>query len=277
MPRVVKTKIEVEGMVHEETVVVEREEPRAWEADHEFDVVGKPTNRVDGRERVTGAAKYTYDIHPPGLLYAAVLRSPHPHARILRVDTAAAEAVPGVRAVLSLNNAPDIPWYAGASKLFDSVARFIGEEVAVVAADDLDTARDATEAIEVEYEALPFVTNIEEARRPGAPSIHPSGNIITSDDDEEEQGELYVRGDVAKGFSSADVIVERTFRTPTALHNSFETHGAVAMWEGEELTIWESTQYVFGVRSRVASSLKMPVSSVRVISEYMGGGFGSKW
>src|SRR5437870_12504218 len=118
MVKVVKTRVEIEGEVHEETVVVEQDEPQAWEAGREFGVVGKPLNRVDGRDRVTGAAKYTYDAHPPGMLYAAVLRSPHPHARIVSLDTSEAEKLAGVRAVLSRANAPDIPWHSGVSKLF---------------------------------------------------------------------------------------------------------------------------------------------------------------
>ncbi len=273
MARIVKTKIEVEGRVYEETVVVDGEEPPVWEEGREFTQVGKPANRVDGRERVTGAAKYTYDVQPAGMLYAAVLRCPHPHARLVSLDTSEAEKLPGVRAVLSKENAPDIGWYGGAGKLFDEELRFAGEEVAVVAADDLDTARDALKLITVEYETLPFVTDLEAAARPGAPQVHPQGNVLKNDG---EEGELYTRGDVDKGFKSADVVVEATYRTPTALHNSFETHGAAAAWEGDELTIWESTQYLFGVRGRVATSLKVPLSKVRVISEFMGGGFGSK-
>ena len=274
MVRVVKTRVEIEGRIHEETVVVERDEPQAWEAGHEMKVVGQPLSRVDGRERVTGAAKYTYDMHPPGTLQCAVLRSPHPHARILSVDTSAAEKLPGVRAVLSLNNAPGISWYGGNSRLFDNVVRFVGEEVVAVAADDMDTARDALKLVKVEYEPLPFTTDLQEAVKPGAPQIHPEGNVLKQADGSE--GDLYSRGDVQAGFKQADVTVERTYSTPTALHNSFETHGALAMWEGEELVLWESTQGIFGVRSRVATCLNMPVSKVRVISEYVGGGFGSK-
>jgi len=274
MAKVVKTRVEIEGEIHEETVVVEGDEPEAWEAGHNFTIVGRPLNRVDGRERVTGAARYTYDIQLPGMLYAAMLRSPHPHARVIRLDTSEAERLPGVRAVLSSNNAPDIPWHSGVSKLFGDVVRFVGDEVAAVAADDLETARDALKLIKVEYEPLPFVVDLEEAARPGAPRIHPQGNILKHEGGRES--ELYTRGDIDAGLKSADVVVERTYRTPTALHNSFETHGAVAMWEADELTVWESTQYLFGVRSRLASVLKIPVSKVRVICEYMGGGFGSK-
>src|SRR5207253_6191131 len=123
------------------------------------------------------------------------------------------------------------------SKLFGDEVRFAGEEIAAVAADDLDTARDALRLVRVEYELLPFVTDVEEAVKPGAPQVHPKGNILKDDDGHERSGggEVYTRGDIDKGFKSADVIVEHTYRTPTALHNSFETHGAVAMWEGDEL------------------------------------------
>lgn len=272
MTRVIKTKVDIEGRVHEETVVVEGDEPQAWEEGREFAVVGKSVNRVDGRERVTGAARYTYDVSLPGMLHAAVLRSPHAHARIVSIDTSQAEQLPGVRAIVTRENA-DVDWYGDAGKLFDSTLRFIGDDVAAVAADDLDTAHDALRLINVEYEVLPAMLTIEEAVRPGAPEIHPRGNIIQHNG---HNGELYSRGSVEKGFKSAEVIVEGTYRTSTQLHNSLETHGSVAMWEGEELTIWESTQYIFGVRERVAKALQMPLSKVRVICEYMGGGFGSK-
>ena len=274
MTRVVKTRVEIEGRIYEETVVVEGDEPAPWEEEREFKFVGKPTNRVDGRERVTGAAIYTYDVHPAGMLYASVLRSPHPHARIVSIDISKAEALAGVRAVICSNNCPDIAWYGGVSKLFDTTLRFIGEEVAAVVADDLDTARDALKLIQVEYEILPFLSSIEAAARPGAIQIHPQGNVLKASNGQE--GELYARGDVDQALKNADVVVEGTFRTSTQLHNSLETHGSVAMWQGDELTIWESTQYIFGVRDRVATALQIPLSKVRVICEYMGGGFGSK-
>ncbi|MDQ6693403.1 MAG: xanthine dehydrogenase family protein molybdopterin-binding subunit [Chloroflexota bacterium] len=274
MVKVVKTKVEVEGSVHEETVVVERDEPQVWGVDQKFQFIGKPLNRVDGRQRVTGSARYTYDIQPPGMLYAAVLRCPHPHARLLSVDTSEAEKLPGVRAVISRNDAPSIPWYGGHSSLFPDLLRYRGEEVAAVCADDHDTARDALKLIKAEYEQLEAVTDMEKAALPNAPQIHPQGNVLKDKDG--NRGETYKRGDIDKGFKDADVVVEGTYRTPTALHNSFETHGCVTMWEGDELTVWESTQYMFGVRGRVATSLGMPLSKVHVISEFMGGGFGSK-
>jgi CO/xanthine dehydrogenase Mo-binding subunit len=274
MTRVVKTRVEIEGRIHEETVVVEGDEPPAWEEGREFKLVGKPTSRVDGRERVTGSATFTFDVHPAGMLYAGVLRSPHPHARIVKIDISKAEALAGVRAIICSSNCQDIPWYSGASKLFDTTLRFIGEEVAAVAADDLDTALDALKLIDVQYEILPFLTDIEAAARPGAIQIHPHGNVLKAGNGQE--GEQYARGDVDSALKNAEVVVEGTFRTSTQLHNSLETHGSVAMWQGEELTIWESTQYIFGVRDRVATALQIPLSKVHVICEYMGGGFGSK-
>jgi xanthine dehydrogenase YagR molybdenum-binding subunit len=272
LTRVIKTKVEIEGRIHEETVVIEEEEPAPWQEGREFQVVGKGVSRIDARERVTGSARYTYDVVLPGMLHAAVLRSPHAHARLLSIDTSRAESLPGVRAVLTRHNAPDIRWY-GIGKLLDSTLRFVGEEVAVVAADDLDTAREALRLIDAQYEVLPALFDLQEASRPGATQIHPNGNVLKSDG---REGELYSRGDLAKGFKQADLVVEGTFSTSTQLHNSFETHGSVASWEGDELTIWESTQYIFGVRDRVALALDIPLSRVRVICDYMGGGFGSK-
>lgn len=272
MTRVIKTKVEIEGRIHEETVVVDDDEPTPWQDGREFKVVGTGVNRIDARERVTGGAFYTFDISLPGMLHAAVLRSPHAHCRIVSIDTTRAENLPGVRAVLSSSNSPDITWY-GISKLFDTTLRFAGEEVAVVAADDLDTARDAIGLIQVEYETLPAILDIEEASRPGASEIHPRGNVLKSDGHE---GDLYSRGDVKKGFEQADLIVEGKFTTSTQLHNSLETHGSVVRWEGDELTIWESTQYIFGVRDRVSTALDIPLSRIHVICDYMGGGFGSK-
>ena len=119
MTRVIKTKVEIEGRIHEETVVIDEDEPSPWQEGREFKVVGKSTDRIDARERVTGAAHYTYDVVLPGMLHAAVLRSPHPHCNIISIDTSKAERLPGVRAILTKDNAPDINWYGGMSKLFE--------------------------------------------------------------------------------------------------------------------------------------------------------------
>jgi xanthine dehydrogenase YagR molybdenum-binding subunit len=253
--------------------VVENGTGEAWPKNGHFTVVGKPLPRVEGHLKVTGHAEYAYDVRLTGQLYAKVLRSPHPHARIVRIDTSEAEALNGVRAVLSRQTTPDISWFKDA-ELFSEVVRYVGDEVAAVAADSEEIAEDALRLIEVEYEVLPFVVDPGPALEPGAPQIHPER--------EEAKGNIggkvaeYERGDVAAGFASADVVVEQTYVTQAALHNCMEPHGCTAAWEGDYLTLWDSTQSIFDVRQTVAEKLKLPEHRVRVIKQFMGGGFGSK-
>jgi xanthine dehydrogenase YagR molybdenum-binding subunit len=270
MPQLVRRMVEFEGRLEERTVALEGNDLPVWRADQSFAVVGTPATRVDGPERVSGTATYTADLYPAGLLHGVVLRSPHAHARIRRLDIAAAEDAPGVRMVLSSLNAPKIPWYNGLSWLFDTELRYAGDEVAVVIADDPAAARDALELIEVEYEVLPHVVDPEDALRPGAPQVHASGNIRGGEPD------VYVRGDPERGLADADVRIDLRVETPDVLHHSMETHVSVAQWTGDKLTIWDSTQHIFGVRREVADCLKVPIDHVRVLSPFMGGGFGSK-
>ena len=180
MVRVVRTKVTVEGRVHEETVIIEGEEPPPWEDSAALRTVGQAIPRVDGRERVTGAARYTYDIQLPGMIYGAILRSPHAHARIKRLDIAAAAALPGVRAVLCAENAPGINWYGKVSRLFDTTLRFVGDEVAAVAADSLEIALAALALITVEYEVLPAVLDPEAAMQPGARASTPTATCCAT-------------------------------------------------------------------------------------------------
>ncbi len=270
MARVIKTKVEFEGRFYEKVIVVEGEDIPPWDRDQRFSLVGKPIPRVDGAERVTGTAKYTHDFFLPGMAYGKILRSPHAHARIKRLDTEKAENLPGVYAVLSRSNTPEIPWKMGQTFLFDEILRYAGEEVACVIAETEEICSDAVRMIEVEYETFPFVLDPLEALAPGAPKVHETGNLF------EGEPEIYERGDINSGFAQADVIAEGEFRTQTALHNSMETHGSVAFWEGEILTIWDSTQHIFGVRDQIAQALGLSQHHVRVIKQYMGGGFGSK-
>lgn len=269
MARVVKTQIEQEGHVIEERVLVEGPELGAWPQQADLEVVGKSPPRVDGFERVTGRATYTYDVRPRGMLWGKVLRCPHAHARIKKIDTSRAQLLPGVRAVLSHVNAPAIRWKDG-QLLLDTVARYQGYEVAAVAVDDELTARDALALISVEYEELPFVLDPEKALQPDAPQLHPEGNLVGG------QPRIYQRGDLDLGWAEAEVIVEESFRTQGAQQNPLEPHGSVAQWDGECLTVWDSTQHIFGVQSELAEMLGLPLNQVRVICEYMGGGFGNK-
>lgn len=257
-----------EGQDGVELELIEEEDVASWSATTPMSVVGKPHPRLEGREKVSGRARYASDVRLPGQLYARVLRSPYPHARIVRIDTSKAEAAPGVHAVISVQNAPDMPWFED-GKLFDWTVRYIGDEVAAVAAESEEQAEDALGLIEVIYEPLPYVMTAEAALADGAPKIHDDGNI---------GGEVveYERGNVYAGFRQADVIVEQTFTTQAALHNSLEAHGCTASWEGDQLTIWSSTQAVWVVRDQVAEKLGLPHHHVRVIKHHMGGGFGAK-
>ena len=245
------------------------QEPPPWKA---TSVVGKPLPRVDAYERVSGAAVYPSDVRLPNMLHGAILRCPHPHARVRRVDTSAALKVPGVRVVVSgATPEADLVFKkdpVGDIRLFDSMCRYEGDAVAAVAAETPYQAWDAVNAIRVDYEVLPFVADERRALQPGAAPVHPKGNLSKKDG--------YERGDVARGFAAADVVLEATYRTECELHTPLEPHGCVASWDGGSLTLWESSQGVYAVQSRVAEVLKLPLARVRVIGHYMGGGFGSK-
>lgn len=243
-----------------------------WQPGRDFSVVGKGASRLEAFEKVTGRARYTSDVRLPRQAYAKVLRSPHPHARVVSVDTSAAEAMPGVVAVISRENTDRVAWYDG-SALFDDTVRLIGDEVAAVAAVSEEIAEDALRAIAVTYEELPFVTALDAATEPGAPRARED-----SEGEGNVSGEVktYERGDPDAGLRQADMIVDEVFTTPVALHNSLEPHGSTASWSGDELTLWNSTQAVFAVRQQMAAALGLPEHKVRVIKEHMGGGFGSK-
>jgi xanthine dehydrogenase YagR molybdenum-binding subunit len=218
-------------------------------------VTGAPCPRLEGGEKVTGRAQYACDVRLPGQLYARVLRSPVPHARISRIDTSRAAALPGVHAVLSVVNAPEIEWYEG-TRLFDRHVRFHGDEVAAVAAESEELAEDALRAIDVDFEPLPFAIGMEEGSR-GEPVVE-------------------TRGDAARGLREAEVVIDQTYTTQCALHNALEPHGCTAAWEGEALMLYESTQGIYAVRTWVAEKLRIPERNVRVITQHMGGGFGAK-
>jgi xanthine dehydrogenase YagR molybdenum-binding subunit len=240
----------------------------SWTSDERLSVVGKGYSRLEGVDKVTGRAEYTSDVRLPRQLYARVLRSPHPHARIVSIDTTQAEVMPGVHAVLTTINAPSIGWYDG-TFIFDSTVRFVGDEVTAVAAESEEIADDALRSIVVEYETLPFITDLEAAMSPDAPKVRDQGNVAS-------EPKIYDRGDAGAGLALADFVIDQTYHTSSALHNSLEPHGCTAWWNGDQLTLWDSTQSVFTVRQEVAAALKLPEHRVRVIKEHMGGGFGAK-
>ena len=249
------------------------ESPTPWQGTR---IIGKAVPRVDAYERVSGSAVYPSDISLPNMLYGAILRCPHPHARVKRIETDKAKSMPGVHAVISGQTpGADAPWtYSSsgiriASKLFDPHCRFEGETVAAAAAETSYLAWDAVRAIGVDYELLPAVSDERAALDQEAASVHEAGNRVGPP-------RLYERGDIAKGFAVADVVLEEHYRTECEIHTPMEPHGCVANWEGDRLTIWESTQGVYRVQQNVAEILNLPLSKVRIIGHYMGGGFGSK-
>ena len=226
-----------------------------WKDLKEMKQLGKSRTRVDGVEKVTGKAKYTYDIKLPGMLYGAILRSPHPHAKIKNINAGKVEALPGVKAVLT-----DIK-----NEVF-----FVGDDVAAVAAVNEEIASDALELFEVEYEVLPFTVVEEEAKKPNAPKVMlEEENNLGRERSRED-------GSVASGFSQADVILERTYRMAVQVHTPLETHGCIAKWENDELYLWDTTQAVHGMRSSMASRYEIPENKVHVDCQQMGGAFGSK-
>ena len=249
MARLIKTEKEVEGRYTEQWVVVEEDALEQWPTGP-LETVGRPAPRQDGLLRARGEARYTADVQPPGMLHAAVLRSPFARARVRELDTRMAEKAPGVRGVLS-----------GVDPLTDEPS-YQGQAVAAVAADTYEQARAALALIEVEWEQLEPMLDPDEAVRQ---------NQLVDEPSRED------RGDIGRGFAEADVIVEAEFRTQTVNHNSMETHQAVCEWTARDrLTVHISTQFVWGVRESVAEHFDLPEDNVRVVCEFMGGGFGSK-
>ncbi|MBX9695889.1 MAG: molybdopterin-dependent oxidoreductase, partial [Cyanobacteria bacterium] len=220
-------------------------------------LIGTSIARLDGMGKATGKVKYPSDVRPDGMLYAVMLYSPHAHAKIKKLDTSKAEKMPGVRAIHVFN---------GDGKTL----RFQGDDIAAVAADTEELARDAVRAIEVEYEVLPHVATVEQAMAPGAPAINNRGNV--------QKGRAQTNGEPDSAMEKADAVIEATYDMPVVTHVCLEPHGLTAAWTGETaLTAWSSTQNVLGVANELAGAFKVPASGVTCLTEVMGGGFGSKF
>lgn len=266
--RFVATKVEVEG--REETRVVELPdfEPAPWTAHTELEVVGQCVPRMDALEKVTGRAVYTADVRRGAMLYAAIVRAPVAHGRLVALDLGPSLAVPGARAMLTAEDVQGVR--CDGAPLFDASIRYAGQPLAAVCADSQDDADRAAAAAIVRIESEPHAVTIQQALAPGAPRVRAKGNTSKN------SPRLATRGDVEAGLREADVVIRREYHTPCALHTAMEPHGAVAEWVGEHVTVWESTQGIFNTRSDVAQAFGLKLTQVRVIKEYMGGGFGAK-
>ncbi len=236
----------------------------------EYAVVGTSPPRTSLADKIRGEAVFTADLKLPGMLYARVLRSPHAHARVVQVHTDAALQLPGVHAVITYRDVPQARIDEDLLPL-DSIVRYVGDEVAVVAAESDALAEDALRLIRVDYEEQAAVFEAEAALLSEAASIHPQGNLVGG-------GELVVsRGDVIQGFAEADRIFEGTFRTQVHAPAGMETRAALAAWEGDELTVWKTSRAVHANdREALSRVLGIAEARIRVVCTHMGGGFGNK-
>ena len=244
-----------------------------------MDVISRSVPPQEVREKVTGKAIFTDDLTFPGMLYARTLRSPYPHAKILSIHTEKAKSLPGVQAVLTHKDVPGENLhglvYRDWPVLCATVVRYVGDAVAVVAADSEDIADQALTLIEVEYEPLPVVADPEYAHTPEAPVLHPNhptGNLLKH---------IKVRhGDIDAGFAQADVIVEREYRTPTTEHAFLEPECSIGVpkdYPGhDKLTVYVGSQIPYQDRNQVALAMGLPEEEVRIIGTLIGGGFGGK-
>ncbi|SPF50858.1 4-hydroxybenzoyl-CoA reductase subunit alpha [Syntrophobacter sp. SbD1] len=245
----------------------------------EYSIVGKHVPRNDARAKATGSALYTDDMKLPGMLHGRLLRSPLAHARIVRIDTSRAESLPGVRCVITGEDTPKVKY--GNWRLFPDTqdeyplavdkVRFIGDEVAAVAAVDLDTAEEALGLIEVEYEELPGVFDVDSAIREGAPVLHDycPNNVSVN--------RKIQYGDIDKAFAESDYVREDVFTVHAVSPAYLEPCSAMAQSDLDgRITLWTSTQVPYIVQCLLASTLKMRENDIRVIKPYVGGGFGGK-
>ena len=266
--------VEKQTLIHVQPETAERPE-------QELKVVGTSPEMKLTRNKVTGRGVYTVDMKRPRMLYAKILRSPHPSAKIKNIDTSKAEAYPGVKAVLTHREAKLLyqPTH-GSSREYgiDDMARYVGDKVAAVAAETEEIAEEALDLIEVDYEVLPGVFDMEEAMKPEASYVHPERQTLDCDGNILELS-VQEWGDVEQGFMEADYIIENRFYTPRVCHCAMEPHVMVAEWDDEgNLTMWSSEQTAFMIRDSLSIALNMPRSKIRfIVPDYMGGGFGGKY
>ena len=220
-----------------------------WPEAGKRSLIGKRISRLDGPAKASGRATYTYDVNRPRMLHAKIVLAPYAHAKIASIDTSAAERMPGVEAIqVIMEPGREVLW--------------AGQEVVAVAAQTEEQARDAARAIRVRYEKLPHLVSDLEPARAG---------------DRAQPGAEQTDGNPEQGFREAAVVAEGQYGSPVITHCCLESHGHVTEWEGDNLTVWASTQSVSGIGGEFARGLKIPAGNVRVFTPVMGGGFGSKF
>jgi CO/xanthine dehydrogenase Mo-binding subunit len=240
--------------------------------------------RQDGRDKVTGSGRYAADLTLTGMLHGALRTADIPHARIRRIDTSAARALPGVHAVITAADVPDVRYGAflkDRSLFARDVVRWEGDLIAAVAATTPEIAARAAAMIDIDFETLPALTDLEAAARPGSPLVHDDWSSYETDENVVRDGNVasrstIVKGDAATAMAGADVVVTGRYLADGSHAVPIEPRAILAQWEGDHLTIWSSTQVPFAVRSGVAETLEMPQNRVRVIVPHLGGGFGAK-
>jgi xanthine dehydrogenase YagR molybdenum-binding subunit len=269
MSRKEKLYIGIEDDLKEMTVEVPDSDPKPWDGKDKLKNIGTYTPRIDGAYKTSGRANYTYDIQLPGMLQGKIIRSPYPAALVTRIDISKAEKAPGVKAIVLVQD--DLPF----------PVRFAGQEILALAAETAHQAEEAARLVIIEYDQKPFVANLEQAMKRDAPAVFPDR------EQKENTGSRNIRsakifpkaaesGKYDNVLKSSDHVVEATYRTQVQTHCPIETHGTVAHWTDDQITIWASTQGTFRVRDNVADYFDVPKSRVRVITKFMGGGFGSK-
>ena len=240
--------------------------------------------RPDGRDKVTGTGRYTADLTFTGMAHAKFRYADHPHARILRIDTSKARALPGVVAVVTQDDLPDIRFgglVQDRTLFAKDVVRFEGEIVAGVAARTETIAAEAAALIDVQYEPLPAVTDFEAAMSPDAPLVHEGWATYERDENMVSNGNTIayhtiVKGDADAAMAGADVVVKSRYRSDASQGVPIEPRAVIAEWRGDEVTIWSSTQVPYAARSGVALTLAIPEANVRIVVPLLGGGFGAK-
>ena len=277
--------------LHEEERTVPVSEPPILPVNKDLEFIGKPIERWDGHLKVSGKARYTADVQLPGMLYAKFVNANLPHARVVSIDTSEAERHPGVKGVHVIET------ILGNAELRDPslektkypVVRYAGQPVAAVAATSPQAAEEAAGKVKVKYQGIPFVVDTELARAPNAPHVFPGAADEAgtaggggSEGATPQTGNIHgpsvhKRGDAEQGFKDADVVVDAHYFTQVQTHSALETHGVVADWKPDLLTVYASTQGTASVREECAGYFKLPISKVRVITEFMGGGFGAKF